>query len=64
MVNSVFPVSTAKSKIIALLARSEQLLATFEIFEKCNVVRYSFRVRKGQADTVRMRVLIISRSNT
>ena len=60
IVNSLFPVSIGESKIVVLLARSQQLLAAFEIFEKC----YSFRVQKEQADTVRMRVLMISRNNT
>lgn len=61
--NSFFPVSIGESKIIALLGRSQQLLAAFEIFEKYNVVCYSLRVRKEQADTVRMRMHMISRSN-
>jgi hypothetical protein len=64
IVNSLFPVSIGESKIIALLARNQQLLAAFEIFEKCDVVCYSFRVQKEQADTVRMRMHMISRNNT
>jgi limonene-1,2-epoxide hydrolase len=63
IVNSVFPASVGESKTIALLARNRQLLAAFEIFEKYNVVFYSFRVQKEQADTVRMRMHVISRSN-
>ena len=51
IVNSVVPVSIGESKIIALLARSQQLLAAFEILENCDVVYYNFRVRKEQADT-------------
>ena len=61
--NSVFPVSIGESKTIALLACSQQLLAAFEIFEKYNVVCYSFRFRKEQADTIGMRMHMISRSN-
>ena len=49
--NSVFPVFIGESKIIALLARSQQLLAAFEILEKFNVICYSFRVLKEQADS-------------
>jgi hypothetical protein len=44
IVNSVFPVRIGESKTIALLALSQHLLAAFEIFEKCNVVCFTYHL--------------------